>query len=88
MVVCNFAFLCSLGIRYESRWFLPWFILIVTPGWLFFVRVYEEKELEIRFGEPYIKYRALTPFFWPRPPVGDSLKRQALGDENVLTSRL
>jgi len=55
MVLCTFAFLCSLGTRYESKWFLSRLILIVTPGWLYFVRVYEERELEIRFGEPYIK---------------------------------
>jgi protein-S-isoprenylcysteine O-methyltransferase Ste14 len=41
-------------------------VVSVFPGWIFFVKRYEERELEIRFGEFYVDYRARTPFLWPR----------------------
>jgi hypothetical protein len=42
----------SVGLQYRSTWFVLWVILIVSPGWIFFVRIYEERELQIRFGPP------------------------------------
>ena len=39
--------------------------LLFTPM-LVFVKVYEEKELEARFGEEYLKYKERTPFLIPR----------------------
>lgn len=68
MVLCTFLLLLSIGLRYRSLWFLLWILLIVTPGWLFFVKNYEERELEIRFGPSYLTYKARTPFLWPRRP--------------------
>lgn len=35
---------------------------------LFFVKVYEERELEIRFGASYLEYRARTPMLFPGKP--------------------
>jgi protein-S-isoprenylcysteine O-methyltransferase Ste14 len=40
-----------------------WTTLWLTPAWILFVRLYEERELEIRFGESYLRYKAQTPFF-------------------------
>jgi len=40
-----------------------WTALWLTPAWILFVRLYEERELEIRFGESYLRYKAKTPFF-------------------------
>ena len=68
MGLCTWAFLMAVGLRYRSGWFLVWIILVVTPGWLFFVKHYEERELEIRFGASYKEYRSRTPFLWPRKP--------------------
>lgn len=68
MVLCTFLLLLSIGLRYRSLWFLLWILLIVTPGWLFFVKKYEERELEIRFGPSYLAYKERTPFLLPRPP--------------------
>lgn len=34
-------------------------------AWIYFLKVYEERELEIRFGGSYLKYRSKTPFPWP-----------------------
>ena len=40
-----------------------WTALWLSPAWILFVRIYEERELEIRFGESYLRYKAKTPFF-------------------------
>ena len=68
MLLCTLALLLSVGFRYRSVWFVLWVILIVSPGWIFFVNIYEERELEIRFGAPCVDYRLRTPLLWPRKP--------------------
>jgi len=68
MGLATFAWFFSIGLRYQSLWFLIWLVLIVTPAWVFFVKTYEERELEIRFGSGYLAYKARTPLFWPRRP--------------------
>jgi protein-S-isoprenylcysteine O-methyltransferase Ste14 len=39
---------------------------VFVPAMIVFVHVYEERELEIRFGPSYEQYRAGTPMFLPR----------------------
>ncbi len=83
MGLCTFAFLLSLAIRFQSPWFAAWLIVVITPGWIFFVRVYEERELEIRFGESYVQYRENTPFLWPRGPTRNRQHAQNLKAEEA-----
>ena len=66
MVLAVIAFLISLGIRFQSALFVLWVLLFFTPATLFFVKVFEEKELEIRFGAPYLDYKSKTPMLLPR----------------------
>ena len=47
----------------QSLHALLWTTLWFTPAWILFVRLYEERELEIRFGESYLRYKAQTRFF-------------------------
>jgi protein-S-isoprenylcysteine O-methyltransferase Ste14 len=68
MLLCTLALFVSVGVRYRSLWFVSWIVLIISPGWIFFVRVYEERELEIRFGPSYLDYKARTPLLLPRRP--------------------
>lgn len=68
MLLCTLALLLSVGLRYRSPWFVAWVLCLVSPGWIFFVRKYEERELEIRFGSSYIEYKARTPLLWPHRP--------------------
>jgi protein-S-isoprenylcysteine O-methyltransferase Ste14 len=70
MVLATLACLFAVGLWLQSALFLLWHLALVTPAWLFAVKVYEERELDIRFGEPYRRYRTSTPFLWPslRPP--------------------
>jgi protein-S-isoprenylcysteine O-methyltransferase Ste14 len=65
MLLAGLAFFLSLGIWFQSVLFVLWVLLLFAPAVLFFIRVYEERELEIRFGEAYRLYRASTPFLWP-----------------------
>jgi protein-S-isoprenylcysteine O-methyltransferase Ste14 len=44
-------------------------LLAVSPAaCVAYLKVYEERELEIRFGQSYRGYRAGTSFLWPRKP--------------------
>jgi len=75
MVLASLALLLSLGIWYQSTLFVAWGLFLVTPALLFFVKVYEERELEIRFGRSYLEYKARTPFLIPRMPGGKRAER-------------
>ena len=68
MVLSTLAFLLSLGIWFQSLIFLLWVLILFTPALLFFVKVYEERELEIRFGTSYLEYKSRTPMLFPRKP--------------------
>jgi protein-S-isoprenylcysteine O-methyltransferase Ste14 len=68
MVLAVLAFFLSLGIWFQSALFMLWVLILFAPALLFFVKVFEERELELRFGVAYIEYRAKTPMLWPRRP--------------------
>lgn len=68
MVFCTIAALLSAGIYFQSLYFILWVILLAAPSWIYFLKVYEERELEIRFGTSYMEYKAKTPFLWPGKP--------------------
>ena len=68
MVIAALAWFVSLGIWFQSLLFVLWVLILVAPALLFFVKVFEEKELEFRFGPSYLEYKSRTPMFWPRRP--------------------
>lgn len=70
MVLAALAFLLSLGIWFQSALFVLWVLILFAPALLFFVKVYEERELEIRFGASYREYKSRTPLLFPRKPRG------------------
>jgi len=70
MVLATLAGLLAVGLWLQSALFLIWVIVLVTPALIFFVKVYEERELEIRFGTSYKEYRERTSFLWPRKQRG------------------
>lgn len=69
MVLSTLATLLSTGLCLQSLYFVLWVVLLVTPAWIYFLKVYEERELEIRFGVSYLDYKAKTSFLWPRMPT-------------------
>jgi len=70
MVLAVLAFLLSLGIWFQSALFVLWVLILFGPALLFFVKVYEERELEFRFGASYLEYKSRTPMLFPRRPRG------------------
>lgn len=69
MVLAGLALLVSMGLWFQSTMFVLWALLVFTPALLFFVKEYEERELEIRFGASYLEYKFRTPMLFPRRPV-------------------
>ena len=70
MVLAVLAFLLSLGIWFQLVLFVLWVLILFAPALLFFVKVYEERELELRFGASYLEYKSRTPMLFPRRPRG------------------
>jgi protein-S-isoprenylcysteine O-methyltransferase Ste14 len=68
MVLAVLALLLSLGVWFQSALFVLWALFIFTPALLVFVKVYEERELDIRFGASYLEYKSKTPMLFPRKP--------------------
>jgi protein-S-isoprenylcysteine O-methyltransferase Ste14 len=68
MVLAALAFLLSLGIWFQSVLFVLWVLILFAPALLVFVKVYEERELEFRFGASYLEYKSRTPMLFPRRP--------------------
>jgi protein-S-isoprenylcysteine O-methyltransferase Ste14 len=68
MLLAGVAFFLSLGIWFRSALFVLWVLVLFAPAVLFFIRVYEERELELRFGASYLEYKSRTPMLFPRRP--------------------
>ena len=66
MVLAGLALLLSLGIWFQSMLFVLWAFILFAPALLVFVKVYEERELDIRFGASYLAYKSRTPMLFPR----------------------
>jgi len=66
MVLATLAWLVAVGLWLQSTLFVVWVLVLVAPAWIVYLKVYEERELEIRFGEAYRTYKAKTSFLWPR----------------------
>ncbi len=68
MALALLSCLVALGLWLQSTFFIIWILILVTPAWLVFLKVYEERELELRFGEAYRTYKSKTSFILPKKP--------------------
>ncbi len=68
MVLSLLAFLVSTGLWLRSLSFIVWVLACLAPAMLAFLKWFEERELEIRFGPSYLAYRSRTPMLFPRRP--------------------
>ena len=68
MALAALALFLSLGIWFQSALFELWVLIVFAPAYFYFVKVYEERELELRFGASYQEYRSRTPMWFPRKP--------------------
>lgn len=63
MVLSVLLFCLCGAVWMQSLHAIVWVLCWLTPAWVLFVHLYEERELEIRFGSSYVEYKAKTPFF-------------------------
>ena len=61
-------YLCALALAFASS---STFVLVAAslgliPAHIFFLKYFEELELELRFGESYLEYKKSTPFLIPK----------------------
>lgn len=68
MVLSALAFLVGVGLWLRSGVLIAWLLVVLLPVVLAFLQIYEERELELRFGDEYRVYRERVPMFWPRLP--------------------
>ncbi|MBZ5654219.1 MAG: hypothetical protein LAO56_02955 [Acidobacteriia bacterium] len=63
MLLSCLLFFTGAAVWLQSLHAILWTVLWLAPAWILYVRIYEERELEVRFGESYVRYKAQTPFF-------------------------
>lgn len=68
MVFSGLLCLISVGLWLRSMLFILWVIVLIIPCFITLLKVFEERELEIRFGSSYLEYKAKTPMFLPKKP--------------------
>lgn len=55
----------SIGLFAGSTFFTLWSLIVLIPAHICFLKFFEERELESRFGQPYIEYKKRVPFLIP-----------------------
>jgi protein-S-isoprenylcysteine O-methyltransferase Ste14 len=63
MLLSTLLFFIVGAIWLQSLHAILWAALWLAPSWILYVRLYEEREIEVRFGDAYLLYKARTPFF-------------------------
>jgi len=61
-----YLFLLSVGFMSGSTLFTLGVLLGIIPAHVFFLKFFEELELELRFGASYLEYKKSTPFLIPK----------------------
>lgn len=66
MSLGGYLFLIAYSVRFPSTYLLFATLIGLIPAHIFYLKIYEEKELELKFGEDYLKYKKEVPFLLPR----------------------
>ncbi len=61
-----YLFALALGFASNSTFILLAVSLGLIPAHIFFLKYFEELELELRFGEVYLEYKKTVPFLFPK----------------------
>jgi protein-S-isoprenylcysteine O-methyltransferase Ste14 len=61
-----YLFLLSVGFMSGSTLLTLGVLLGIIPAHIFFLKFFEELELELRFGESYLEYKKSAPFLIPK----------------------
>jgi protein-S-isoprenylcysteine O-methyltransferase Ste14 len=70
LYVGNFLIWIGFTVISGVLWFIPIAVLLFAVEYTLIVR-YEEGVLESIFGQEYLRYKAMTPRWFPRPPGND-----------------
>lgn len=65
-----YLFCVSLGLLGGSTSFTAGALCLVVPSHVFYLKFFEERELALRFGQPYEIYKRRVPFLIPRIAAG------------------
>ena len=66
MALGYYLSLLGIGLMIHSTYFFFFNLLVVIPSHIYYVRYFEEFEVELRLGETYIEYKQRTPFLIPK----------------------
>jgi len=66
MALGSYLFLLGAGLMTHSTYFFFSNLLAVVPSHIYYVRYFEEFEVEFRLGETYLEYKQRTPFLIPK----------------------
>jgi protein-S-isoprenylcysteine O-methyltransferase Ste14 len=55
----------SIGLLKSSISVILWTFIVIIPPNICFLKFFEERELESRFGQPYVEYKKKVPFLIP-----------------------
>ena len=66
MFVSLIAFFIAAGLWLQSTLLLLWAVFALIPAELSVLKLYEERELELRFGDDYVAYKRKTPMLLGR----------------------
>ena len=66
MSLGGYLFLIGYAIAFSSSYLLLVSLVGIIPAHIFYLKIYEERELELKFGEEYLKYKKVVPFLLPR----------------------
>ena len=63
----GFYMVCvGVGLAVGSTYITAGSLVGIIPAHIFFLKYFEERELELRFGEEYLAYKRSVPFLFPR----------------------
>jgi protein-S-isoprenylcysteine O-methyltransferase Ste14 len=65
MMLGLFLTLIGIGLLVGSSFFTLWSLMGFVPAIVFWLKFVEERELEMRFGQPYREYKQRVPFLFP-----------------------
>jgi len=66
MSLGGYLFLVGYAVAFSSSYLLLASLFGIIPAHIFYLKIYEERELELKFGEEYLKYKKEVPFLLPR----------------------
>jgi len=60
-----YILIISIALLRGSIFFFLWSLIVIIPTHICILKFFEERELELRFGQPFIEYKKRVPFLIP-----------------------